>query len=137
MTDPTMTGLAKRRAELTAEAHATDAALRRILTDIEHLDRAMRLCDPAYRPHKVIVSRAEFVDVSRTALGILRQAEAPMTARDITYGVMAKQGGDATDAKTVRSMIERVRVALLRQRKNGTLRSEQGPGQLVLWEVAS
>jgi hypothetical protein len=136
MTDPTMTGLAKRRAELTAEAHATDAALRRILTDIEHLDRAMLLCDPAYRPRKVIVSRAEFVDVSRTALGILRQATAPMTTRDITYAFMAKSGMDQADAKVVRSTIERVRLALLRQRKNGTLRSEQGPGLMVLWEVA-
>jgi hypothetical protein len=136
MTDLVLAGLSKRRSELLAEAKAADATLRRVLTDIEHIDSAMRLCDPAYRPRKVIVSRAEFVDVSRTALGILRQATAPMTARDITYGVMAKQGGDPTDTKAVRSMIERVRVALLRQRKNGTLRSEQGPGQLVLWEVA-
>jgi hypothetical protein len=58
-----------------------------------------------------------------------------MTLRDITYGIMSKQGGDVTDAKKARSMIERVRLALLRQRKNGMLRSEFGPGLVLLWEV--
>jgi hypothetical protein len=74
MTDPVLTGLSKRRAELAAEAVATDAALRRILADIEHIDGAIRACDPAYRPRKIQLNRAAYVDVPGTALGILRQA---------------------------------------------------------------
>jgi hypothetical protein len=128
-----LSALTKRRAELVAEAQAADAALRRILADIDHMDGAIRLGDPAYRPRKVHVNRAEFVDVSRTALGILRQATEPMTLRDITYGIMAKQGADQGDVKAVRSMLERVRLALTRQRASGTLRSLPGPGQLVLF----
>ena len=50
MTDLVLATLTKRRAELAAEAHAADAALRRILTEIDHMDGAIRLCDPAYRP---------------------------------------------------------------------------------------
>ena len=136
MTDPVLSVLTKRRAELVAEAQATDAALRRILADIDHMDGAIRLCDPAYRPRKVHLNRAEFVDVSRTALGILRQATEPMTLRDITYGIMAKQGADQGDTKAVRSMLERVRRLVPASRANGALRSLPGPGQLVLWEVA-
>jgi hypothetical protein len=135
MTDRVVASLAIRRLELVAEAKAADAALRRILSDIEHLDGAMRLCDPAYRPRKVHLSRAAYVDASRTALGILRQATTLMTLRDITDGVMAKQDMDQADAKAVQAMMEKVRVALGRQRANGTLRSLPGPGQLVLWEV--
>ncbi|WP_158933223.1 hypothetical protein [Acidisphaera sp. S103] len=120
MTDPVLSALTKRRAELVAEAQAADANLRRALSDIEHLDEDIRICDPAYRPRKVQLTRAEIVDVSRSALGILRKATAPMTLRDITYGVMAANGLDQIDAQHVRVMIERVRQALYRQRMNGS-----------------
>jgi hypothetical protein len=66
-------------------------------------------------------------------LGVLRQATGPLTVRDIALRVMEKQGKDQKNAKAVRATIN---AALLHQRKNGTLRSAPGPGQLVLWEVA-
>jgi hypothetical protein len=34
-------------------------------------------------------------------------------------------------------MMARVRVALMRQQANGTLRSEQGPGLMLLWEMGA
>ena len=37
VTDPVLSALTKRRAELAAEAQAADAALRRILADIHHM----------------------------------------------------------------------------------------------------
>jgi hypothetical protein len=43
---------------------------------------------------------------------------------------------DKDDQKLFRLMVKRVGVALRTQRENGTVRSEQGPGQFVLWEVA-
>jgi hypothetical protein len=121
---------------LVAEAKAADATLRRSLADIEHIDGAIRAYDPSQRPRKVQLTRAAQVDTSRSVLTILRNATAPMTLRDITYGVMAKQGADLTDAKMVRTRLERVRVVLLRHKKAGTLRSSDGPGRVVLWEVA-
>jgi len=43
---------------------------------------------------------------------------------------------DKGDQKLLRLMTKRVGVALRTQRENGAVRSEQGPGQFVLWEVA-
>lgn len=136
MTDIILTGLVKRRADLLKEAKCVEAGLRRLLTDIEHVDGAIRTYDPAYRPRKVVLRRAKRVDLVRTALDVLRQAKAPMTVREVTMAVMSRTGRDAADKKLIGKMIERVRVALLRQGKAGVVRSEQGPGQFVLWEVA-
>lgn len=46
-------------------------------------------------------------------------------------GPLAKQ-----DLKLLRLMTERVGLALRTQRENGAVRSDQGPGQFVLWEIA-
>ena len=136
MTDYVLDGLAKRRAELIADAKAADATLRRLLDDIAHIDGAIRIYDPTYRPRKVRLTRAQYVGTMRTALTILRSATAPMTLRDITLRVIAEQGRDQGDAKLVREMIERVRTALLRQRRNGVVIAEQESGQPQVWRVA-
>lgn len=136
MADPILAALTARRAELIAEARAADAMLRRLLADIEHLEEAMRVYDPVNRPRKVQINRAQAVDISRTSLNILRQAKTPMPLRDIAFAVLATQSKDQTDAKLVQAVVERVRMALIRQRNVGTLRSIPGPGQLLLWEVA-
>lgn len=136
MADPVIASLAKRRIELVTEAQATDVKLGQLLNDIVHVDGAIRTYDPSYRPPKVRLNRAKRVDLSRLTLNILRLAPAPMTLRDITLRIMALQDENREDTKLVRYRVEKVRASLLRQRKNGTLRSTEGPGQLVLWEVA-
>lgn len=135
MTDPVLAGLSKRRAELLAEAKAADATLRRLLDDIAHVDGAIRIYDPTYRPHKVRLSRAARVGTSRIMLAILRAAKAPMTLRDITLRIMTEEGRDRDDSKLVREMMERVRIALLRQRRAGAVQSAGEPGQLAVWGI--
>jgi hypothetical protein len=90
----------------------------------------------AYRPRRVIIERATKLDVLRVALATLRKAREPMALRDIAVAVMTAQGGDVKNVKLMNLTIERVRVALMRQRKAGVVRSSQGPGLAVLWEVA-
>lgn len=43
---------------------------------------------------------------------------------------------DKDDQKLLRLMSKRVGVALRGQRDNGVVRSHQGPGQYMLWEIA-
>jgi hypothetical protein len=131
-----LAGLTKRRHELAVEAKAANAKLVSLLGDIEHLDGAIRTYDPAYRPRRVIIERATKLDVLRVALATLRKAREPMALRDIAVAVMTAQGGDVKNVKLMNLTIERVRVALMRQRKAGVVRSSQGPGLAVLWEVA-
>jgi len=59
-----------------------------------------------------------------------------MTSRDIALELLVARALDKNDRKLFNLMTKRVGVALNGQRANGTMRSEQGPGQFVLWEVA-
>ena len=137
MSDPVLASLTKHRAEMAVEAKATGATLRRILTDIDHLDGAIRTYDAAYKAPKINLSRAKRVAASRVALNILRQATVRMTLRQITLAIMAQTGKDQTNTKVVTQAMDPVRWALIRQRRSGVLWSTEGPGQSVLWEVAT
>ncbi len=48
MTDYVVTGLVKRRAELTGEIESTHERLRQMVLDLEHLDAAILQFDPDY-----------------------------------------------------------------------------------------
>jgi hypothetical protein len=143
VTDYVLTGLVKRRAELTGRIEKAHEDLRRMLADLEALDATILQFDPGYRveaitpkafrPPKDWSNRGE---MSRVVLSILRQATEPMTSADIALELLVNRALDKHDRKLLRLMGKRVGVALRTQRENGTVRSEQGPGQFVLWEVA-
>lgn len=59
-----------------------------------------------------------------------------MTSRDIALELLVSRAMNKDDQKLLRLMTKRVGVALRIQRDNGTVASEQGPGQFVLWRVA-
>jgi hypothetical protein len=74
--------------------------------------------------------------MSRIVLSILRQSAEPLTSRDIALELLVARAMDKRDRKLLGLMTKRVGVALRTQRENGTVQSEQGPGQFVLWQVA-
>lgn len=143
MTDYVLTGLVKRRAQLTGDIERTHDDLRRMVTDLESLDATIRQFDPthnveairpkAFRPPKDWANRGE---MSRIILTILRLASEPMTTRDIAVELLVTRALDRSDLRLLRLMTKRVGVALRGQRDSGTVRVLPGPGQMVLWEVA-
>lgn len=143
MTDYVLTGLVKRRAEVTGEIEAIHTRLKALLADLESLDATILQFDPS---HRVEAIRPRFIrppadwsnrgQMSRIVLSILRQATEPMTTRDVAMELMVARAMDKGDQKLFKLMTKRVGVALRTQRENGAVRSEQGPGQFVLWEVA-
>jgi hypothetical protein len=143
MTDYVLTGLVKRRAELTGEIEALHTKLSGLLRDLEVLDATILQFDPshqvetikpkAFRPPADWAHRGQ---MSRVVLSILRQASEPMTARDVALELLVSRALDREDQKLLRLMGKRVGVALRIQRDNGVVRSLPGPGQFVLWEVA-
>jgi len=108
--------------------------LRRLMSNIEHLDGAIRLYDQAYKPRKVVLRRGQRVGISRTALEVLRDAKAPKGLRELRLAVLTKLGR-GTGPKAVSKVMERVRTALLRQQKAEAVQSTEGPGLAWLWEV--
>lgn len=143
MTDYVLQGLVKRRAELTGEIERTHAALRKMVDDLENLDATIRQFSPdfqveairpkAFRPPADWANRGQ---MSRVVLSILRQAAEPMTTRDIALEMLVTRALDQSDVRLLKLMTKRVGVALRGQRDNGAVRAAQGPGMMVLWEVA-
>jgi hypothetical protein len=134
MPTSTMTALAKRRAKLVMQATSLEATLIHLRADIADVDAAIRVHEAERQ--KPRVPRAQRVDAVRIALDMLRQAKQPLTTREILHGVLLSQGKDPTDRETVRVMLERVRLLLIRQRNAGVLRSTEGERTALLWEVA-
>jgi hypothetical protein len=142
MTDYVLTGLVKRRAEVTGEIEAIHERLKVLLTDLESLDATILQFDPSHRVEAIrpraLRPPADWSNrgqMSRIVLSILRQAAEPLTTRDIALELLVARAMDKRDLKLLKLMTKRVGVALRIQRDNGVVRAEQGPGQFVLWEV--
>lgn len=143
MTDYVLTGLVKRRAELAGEIEATHEHLRSMVLALENLDATITQFDPTYqveairpkafRPPKDWANRGE---MTRLILSVLRQAAEPLTTRDIAFELLASRALDKSDQRLLRLMTKRVGVALRGQQEKGVVRSDQGPGQYRIWEIA-
>jgi hypothetical protein len=145
MIDCVVTGLVKRRAELTGEIERTHENLRGMLADLEALealDATLLMFAPdfqveaikpkAFRPPKDWSRRGE---MTRIILSILRQAAEPLTTRDIALQLLVERALDKSDQRLLRLMTKRVGVALRLQRHKGAAQCEQGPGQYMIWEI--
>ena len=136
-------GLVKRRAELAGDIEKAHEGLRKMVQDLENLDATSVQFDPAFqvesikpkafRPPKDWSNRGQ---MSRIVLSILRQATEPLTSRDIAMELLIERALDRNDQRLLRIMTKRVGVALRTQRENSLVRSEQGPGQYMLWQIA-
>lgn len=143
MTDYVLTGLVKRRAEIAGEIEASHERLRKMVNDLESLDATIRQFAPdyaveairpkAFRPPKDWSHRGE---MCKQVLTILRLSTEPMSSRDVALEMLVTRALDQSDRRLMRLMTKRVGVALRTQRENGVVRSTQGTGQFVLWEVA-
>ncbi len=141
MTDYVLAGLTKRRAELTGEADTLRTRLVQIGTDVGHLDAVIRQFDPDYDLGSIRPKRPRGPDVagrgemSRFILGVLREATEPVTTQEVAQRLMTERGQNMGDRHLVAQTIKRVGMALSRQKGNGAVQSEQGPGQFVRWRI--
>ncbi len=143
MVDYVLTGLVKRRAELTGDIERTHERLRAMLGDLESLDATILQFDPSFHVEaikaKAFRPPADWANrggMSRLVLSILRQAAEPLTSRDIALEMLISRAMDKRDQRLLRLMTKRVGVALRTQRENGAVQCEQGPGQFMLWQIA-
>ena len=141
MTEHVLSGLAKRRAEMAGEAEALRARLAQIAMDLGHLDAVIRLFDPDYdlgairprRPRDADATRPG--ELSRFVLGVLREATGPMPTPAIAARLMAERGMDQGSRSAVRNVTKRVGMALRHQEQRGAVRSQAGPGRVLLWST--
>ncbi len=136
-----LAGLIRKRAEIAGQIEHTQNELRQLVIDLDNVDATIRLFDPnaeldEIKPKPLPPRHHAFRgEVTRIILATLRNAKKPLTTYDIAQRVMAERGLDTANAKLVKLFIKRVGASLRDHRKRGTVQSEQGPGQFLVWEI--
>ena len=142
----TLSGLITKRAEIAGEITHTRAKLRQLIIDLGHVDAAIRIFDPEFDVEGIkpkqppplynVSFRGEFV---RIILDMMREAQGPVTTKEITLHVMRGRGLNMADAALVALFQRRVRGLLYHYRGRGMIRGVQGsePGRRRFnwWEL--
>ena len=137
----TVNGLLRKRQELNDQVAHLQAEIARLVPQIDAVETTIRLFHPGELPtgrlrpakgrHKS--PRGECM---RLVAGILRDAQGPMTARQIQVLVMEARGMDQRDRSMWASMRERVGACLRRMRDRGRVVSDEREGESMGWRVA-
>jgi hypothetical protein len=133
-----ISGLREKRAEFSGELIAAEKRMVQLRADIDSLDGAIRVFDPTSEPHKIrpILRRRKpaFIprgQCSRAILDMLRDADGPMTAREIAAQLAARYQMDASNTDAMKALVAKVRNTLARQKR---LASEMR-GDAKAWRV--
>jgi hypothetical protein len=135
----TITGLLRKRVDLFHEAERIRDRLAEIKNDIGAIDRVLGTLgysgdlDAAMPRQKreVIFGRGE---LTRAIYGELRDAEAPLSSRDIARAIISLSGEDARDRKYLGELTKRVGKALRALREDGKVKSVTDQRGNIKWE---
>ncbi len=134
-----LAALIRKRAHLAGEADMLRTRVAQINADLAHLDAAIQLFDAELDPGTIrpVCRRgpdaARHGERSRAMLTVMREAGEPLTAAEIARRVMVQQGLEVGDQRFAQRLKKQLLAALTRQQQRGVVRSEQRPGQVVLW----
>ncbi len=126
--DLTVSGLIRKRADLFNEAERIRDRTAEIRNDIEAIDRTLGVLgykgdlDAAMPRQKrqVIFGQGE---LARGLIRELRDADGPMTSRELAQNIVALRGDDVRDRKLISEITRRVSKALRVHREAGRVRS--------------
>jgi len=134
----TVSGLIAKRDELLKLRKSLEAEVRKLTCDIDHLDAAIALFDPAQTPKAVqryvTKHRAKKGSVTPFVVKFLRQAKEPVTSRDITEAWMAARNLRADDATFV-IIRKRIGACLTKLRQQGLIAGVEA-GEYKVWSIS-
>jgi hypothetical protein len=133
MPDPTRRQLVQQRRYRAVRIQKAEKRLERLRADLLQLDAVIAASGGTIRGYTPAQHPAPRGAVAKTVLGVLRQAGRPMTAGQIADALAGVAWAEKLGR---RALVERVRVALVRQGANGTLRREMVAGRPGVWSVA-
>jgi hypothetical protein len=140
MAEPHVIGaLRNKRAELAGVASQLERQLSRQQADVTHLDATLRLFDPTIRPTE-IRPRRHYVrntwfrrgECLRLIYDVLREAEQPVTTRDLAEGIMQIKAIPIAEARA-RDLVQRTLLASLNRARDTIVRSDVGG--VVAWRL--
>jgi len=142
MTSPTIKGLLRKRAELARRIQAFHEEAGRLIADLDHIDRTLRIFDPEIDFQELPVRllpppnaafRGEF---QRSLLEMLRGTQRWQTTDELAVKVMVQRRMNETD-RALRVLVrKRVGHALTRLRRKSVVVSRKaGKGSLLAWKL--
>jgi hypothetical protein len=140
--DLTLSGLLRKRAEMAGQVEAMQAQLGALITDLSHIDAAIRVFRPdidlADLPEKL--APAPFTgfrgEIQRFLVDEMRKANHPLSTFDLAERVMAKRGLDPSDRTVFTLIARRTGYALAKLRKAGKATSKRAHRSAPLqWEL--
>ena len=134
--------LTRKRAEVAGQIEHNQLELRRLIAELDHIDATIRIFNPtidigAIRSKPVPPRHAAFKgEVTRIVFQTLRDAQQPVTSRDIAMRLMTERGLNPDDRELAVIMVKRVCACLRVQKQKGLVRNVPSVGNLQGWEVA-
>jgi hypothetical protein len=138
----TISGLIRKRQEIASEIDVVQDRLRVLVANIDALDATIRLFSPGLAIESVHVRptprrhAAKTGDNAKLILSILREADGPLSHRELTVKIMEHRGLSVADRMMYGAMRNRVGASLRGMRERGSLASGDGPGGGLKWWVA-
>lgn len=133
----TINGLLTKRADLLGEAESLRDRIAAIKNDLDALDRTLNTLGyegdldammPRQKRH-VVFGKGELF---RSCMDVLRDADGPMTSRQIAQEIVALSGQDARDRKYINDLVKRVGKCL--RQSNAAHKGADGKGNVV-WSI--
>jgi hypothetical protein len=137
---PAVAYLVRLHADLGGKIWENRKEAERLADAMKHVEAVIKLFDPAYNVRRISIRRRHKGNdwfkrgtLLRHALDVLRKAQGPMTAREITERMLAARGVNA-DPEGVRRLIASVQASL--QNHEGKTVNRVGEGTPGRWRVA-
>ena len=133
-----LSGLIRKRAEITAEVAGLQMRLRQLIMDADNLDGAIRIFKPDMDlaeirlkavPRRHVAFEGE---VRRAVLDALRETGLALRIKDIALRIMEARKLSAADARLVQ---KKVGACLRKMRGQGTVQSAKGRGDSLHWKL--
>jgi hypothetical protein len=134
--------LIRKRQEIATEIDTAQVHLRGLVADIDALDATIRLFSPGLAIESVHVRptprrhAAKTGDNAKLILSLLREADGPLSHRELTVKIMEHRGLSLADRLMYGAMRNRVGASLRGLRARGVLASGTGPSGRMKWWVA-
>ena len=114
---------------------------KRLADAMMHVEAVIRLFDPAYDVRRITARRRykgngvfKRGTILRSALDVLRKAQGPLTARELTERMLAERHAPGLTPKAMRSLIASVQTSL--QNHSGKSVLAVGEGMPKHWKIA-
>lgn len=134
-------GLVRKHAEISGKIGQLKTALHDLTAELAHIDAAILIFDPSVdigtiRARSTAMTHPAFPgEITRIVIDVLRDADRPMTPREITLCLANARGLNPEDRALFDVLLKRVRSCLRFQRQRGTVQSTTTGTASRAWEV--